>query len=91
MTGYTRWRDVRAAHVERAGGEEAVEAGKRGLLATCDIPAPGPGRGLRHPEPRKPLSTCTGSTASAEAVARPRHRTAGDIAWSDFPTGGDSR
>lgn len=34
MTGHTRWQDVRAAHVERAGGEEAVEAGKQELLAT---------------------------------------------------------
>ncbi|WP_158879498.1 helix-turn-helix domain-containing protein [Amycolatopsis anabasis] len=34
MTGYTRWKDVRTAHVERAGGEEAVEAGKQELLAT---------------------------------------------------------
>jgi DNA-binding XRE family transcriptional regulator len=34
MTIYVRWRDVRAAHVERAGGQEAVEAGKQELLAT---------------------------------------------------------
>jgi DNA-binding XRE family transcriptional regulator len=34
VTGYTRWKDVRATHVERAGGEEAVEAGKQELLAT---------------------------------------------------------
>ncbi|MFV2086398.1 helix-turn-helix domain-containing protein [Micromonospora sp. LOL_021] len=34
MTSYTRWSDVRSAYVERAGGEEAVEAGKRELLAT---------------------------------------------------------
>jgi DNA-binding XRE family transcriptional regulator len=34
VTEYTRWKDVRAAHVERAGGEEAVEAGKQELLAT---------------------------------------------------------
>ncbi|MEQ0560255.1 helix-turn-helix transcriptional regulator [Amycolatopsis sp. NEAU-NG30] len=34
MTGYTRWQDVRAAHVERAGGEAAVAAGKEELLAT---------------------------------------------------------
>ncbi|MBF8185655.1 helix-turn-helix transcriptional regulator [Nonomuraea sp. K274] len=33
MTGYTRWKDIRAEHVERAGGEEAVEAGKQALLA----------------------------------------------------------
>jgi DNA-binding XRE family transcriptional regulator len=34
MSDYTRWKDVRAVHVERAGGEEAVEAGKQELLAT---------------------------------------------------------
>lgn len=34
MTSYKRWRDVRAAQVERAGGEEAVENGKQELLAT---------------------------------------------------------
>ena len=34
MTSYTRWKDVREEHVDRAGGEEAVEAGKQELLAT---------------------------------------------------------
>ncbi|WP_327589075.1 helix-turn-helix domain-containing protein [Nonomuraea sp. NBC_00507] len=33
MTGYVRWKDVRAEYVSRAGGEEAVEAGKQELLA----------------------------------------------------------
>jgi hypothetical protein len=33
MSGYTRWQDVRAEYVERAGGEEAVEAGKQELLS----------------------------------------------------------
>lgn len=33
MNGYTRWSDIRSAHVERAGGEQAVEAGKQELLA----------------------------------------------------------
>ncbi|WP_129840226.1 helix-turn-helix transcriptional regulator [Streptomyces sp. RFCAC02] len=33
MTGYTRWQDVRAEHVARAGGEEAVAEGKEQLLA----------------------------------------------------------
>ncbi|WP_327107871.1 helix-turn-helix domain-containing protein [Nonomuraea glycinis] len=33
MTGYARWKDIRAEHVERAGGEEVVEAGKQELLA----------------------------------------------------------
>jgi len=33
MTGYVRWNDIRAEHVERAGGEEAVAAGKEELLA----------------------------------------------------------
>jgi len=32
MSGYTRWSDIRAEHVERAGGEEAVAAGKQELL-----------------------------------------------------------
>ncbi len=34
MTSYKRWKDVRAAHVARAGGERAVEHGKQELLAT---------------------------------------------------------
>lgn len=33
MNSHTRWRDVRADQVERAGGEAAVEAGKRQMLA----------------------------------------------------------
>jgi DNA-binding XRE family transcriptional regulator len=33
MTSYVRWRDIRDEHVRRAGGEEAVEAGKRELMA----------------------------------------------------------
>ena len=33
VTGYARWKDIRAEHVERAGGEEVVEAGKQELLA----------------------------------------------------------
>ncbi|MEV7226994.1 MULTISPECIES: helix-turn-helix transcriptional regulator [Polymorphospora] len=32
MTDYTRWKDVRAEYVARAGGEEAVAAGKKELL-----------------------------------------------------------
>jgi len=34
MSNHVRWRDVRAEYVERAGGEQAVEAGKQELLAT---------------------------------------------------------
>lgn len=34
MTSYTRWNGIRAEHVERAGGEQAVETGKQELLAT---------------------------------------------------------
>jgi DNA-binding transcriptional regulator YiaG len=33
MSGYVRWRDIRDEHVQSAGGEEAVEAGKRELIA----------------------------------------------------------
>ena len=31
--GYTRWSDIRGELVEQAGGEAAVAAGKRQLLA----------------------------------------------------------
>lgn len=31
---HVRWKDIRADQVERAGGEQAIEAGKRELLAT---------------------------------------------------------
>jgi DNA-binding XRE family transcriptional regulator len=34
VTGYSRWKDIRTEYVERAGGEEAVEAGKQELLAS---------------------------------------------------------
>ncbi|GGM19732.1 helix-turn-helix domain-containing protein [Micromonospora yangpuensis] len=34
MSSYVRWRDIRAAHVERAGGEHTVEEGRQELLAT---------------------------------------------------------
>jgi DNA-binding XRE family transcriptional regulator len=33
MRGYVRWADIRSAHVQRAGGEEAVAAGKEEMLA----------------------------------------------------------
>jgi hypothetical protein len=33
MSGYVRWSDIRAEHVERAGGEAAVAEGKLELLA----------------------------------------------------------
>lgn len=32
MSGHVRWDDIRAAHIERAGGEQAVQAGKEQLL-----------------------------------------------------------
>jgi DNA-binding XRE family transcriptional regulator len=34
MSSYTRWSDIRNEHVARAGGEQAVDAGKQELLAT---------------------------------------------------------
>ncbi|WP_433537187.1 helix-turn-helix domain-containing protein [Micromonospora sp. CA-249363] len=33
MSGHVRWSDIRSEYVQRAGGEEAVEAGKQELLA----------------------------------------------------------
>jgi DNA-binding XRE family transcriptional regulator len=34
VSSYVNWKDIRAPHVERAGGEEAVDAGKQELLST---------------------------------------------------------
>ncbi|MFV2012621.1 MULTISPECIES: hypothetical protein [unclassified Micromonospora] len=31
MTIFGRWHDIRAAHIERSGGEQAVESGKQEL------------------------------------------------------------
>jgi hypothetical protein len=33
MSNYVRWSEIRAEHVRRAGGEEAIEAGKQELRA----------------------------------------------------------
>ncbi len=33
MSNHVAWHDIRAEHVERAGGEAAVEVGKRQILA----------------------------------------------------------
>ena len=33
MNSHVAWSDIRNEHVERAGGEDAVEEGKRQLLA----------------------------------------------------------
>ncbi|WP_089156647.1 helix-turn-helix domain-containing protein [Micromonospora sp. NBS 11-29] len=33
MRDYSRWQDIRAEHVARAGGEEAIDGGKQQLLA----------------------------------------------------------
>ncbi len=33
MNSFVSWKDIRAEHIERAGGEAAVEVGKRELLA----------------------------------------------------------
>jgi len=35
MSSYVRWSDIRADHVERAGGAQVVEEGKQELLATA--------------------------------------------------------
>jgi DNA-binding XRE family transcriptional regulator len=34
MSSYVRWSDIRAQHVDQAGGEQAVDQGKQELLAT---------------------------------------------------------
>lgn len=41
MSSHVAWNDIRAEYVARAGGEEAVAAGKREMLASS-APIPGP-------------------------------------------------
>jgi hypothetical protein len=38
MSGYTRWQDIRAEYVGRAGGEEAVAAGSAPLSSGTASP-----------------------------------------------------
>jgi hypothetical protein len=42
VSSYVRWRDIRAEQVERAGGEEVVEAGQAELLAQGQVDPPEP-------------------------------------------------
>jgi DNA-binding XRE family transcriptional regulator len=64
MTSYTRWADVRAAHVERAGGENAVRAGKEELLA--------PARGHRLAEIRRGRGLTQRDVADRMGVSKGR-------------------
>jgi DNA-binding XRE family transcriptional regulator len=64
MTSYTRWTDVRAAHVERAGGEDAVRAGKDELLA--------PVRGRRLAEIRRGRGLTQRDVAERMGVSKGR-------------------
>lgn len=58
MSSYTRWSDARAAHVERAGGEQVVEAGKQELLATVVGHRLAEVRRLRGPTLPQPAAGC---------------------------------
>jgi hypothetical protein len=62
MTSYRRWQDVRATHVERAGGEAAVQAGKEELLA--------PVRGRRLAEIRRSRGLTQQEVADRMGVTR---------------------
>jgi hypothetical protein len=53
MSSHVAWSDIRAEHVARAGGEAAVEAGKREMLAEVlghRLSEVRRARGLRPPE-----------------------------------------
>jgi DNA-binding XRE family transcriptional regulator len=69
VTEYTRWKDVRAAHVERAGGEEAVEAGKQELLATVQghrLAEIRRSRGLTQQQPAERMGVTKGRVSQIE-------------------------
>ncbi|GAA2208443.1 helix-turn-helix domain-containing protein [Nonomuraea monospora] len=62
--GYVRWKDIRAKHVERAGGEEAIEAGKQEFLAKA--------RGRRLAEIRRSRGLTQQALAQRMGVTRGR-------------------
>lgn len=64
MAGYTNWRQVRAAHVERAGGEDAVAAGKDEMLASV--------QGYRLAEVRRSRGMTQQDVADRMAVTKGR-------------------
>jgi DNA-binding XRE family transcriptional regulator len=64
MSSYVRWSDIRAEHVARAGGEEAVAAGKRELLAQVT--------GHRLAELRKSLGLTQQQVAERMGVTKGR-------------------
>ena len=64
MSSYARWRDIRSAHVARAGGEQAVEAGKQELLATVV--------GHRLAEARRPRGLTQQQVADCMGVTKGR-------------------
>jgi DNA-binding XRE family transcriptional regulator len=64
VKGHTRWADVRARYVEEAGGEEAIEAGKRELLATI--------LGHRLAEVRRPRGLTQQQVAERMGVTKGR-------------------
>lgn len=65
MTSHVAWNDIRTEHVERAGGEAAVEAGKRELLAEVVGP-PGTWKPSRWP------NNVTSATSKNAPTASPR-------------------
>lgn len=64
MVSYVRWSDIRAGHVERAGGEEAVAAGKQELLAKV--------RGRRLAEIRRSRGLTQSDVAEQMGVTKGR-------------------
>ena len=64
MSSYVRWSDIRAEHVARAGGEEAVAAGKKELLAEIT--------GHRLAELRKSLGMTQQQVADRMGVTKGR-------------------
>lgn len=81
MSSYVRWRDIRAEHVERAGGEEAVQAGKQELLAAVighRLAEVRRSRGLtqqpslpRAPHPRQRCPNRTAKRVSPQSTHQP--------------------
>ncbi|WP_433053738.1 helix-turn-helix domain-containing protein [Dactylosporangium sp. CS-033363] len=73
MSSYVRWSDIRAEHVESAGGEEAVAAGKQQLLAEALGHRPAEvrkQRGFTQQEVADRMGVTEGRVSGQDVVAR---------------------
>jgi 8-oxo-dGTP diphosphatase len=86
MSSHVAWSDIRSGHAARAGGEEAVEAGKCAMRDRLVVPRDGRRYGsvlrsdvLVDAPPRTVAGVLRDSAVAAEALQREGHRVAAPV------------